>query len=247
MTPDLVILVPTRGRPQNLRALWESFTETCRAATALVACVDDDDPRLPEYQAVAAEAHGQEQRDLSRRYEDLPPRQQLWLVTGPRLRLGGTLDAVAQVVAPSSPRIGFMGDDHRPRTLGWDTRYIEALNRLGTGLIYGNDLIQGPNLPTQVAMTSDIVLATGHMVPPGIVHLWIDNAWLELGRALDAITYLPDVVIEHMHPIAGRAEWDQGYVEANTDERSDSDRAVFEAWRANELDHWVQQIKEYQR
>ncbi|MEU6234408.1 hypothetical protein [Kitasatospora sp. NPDC047058] len=239
MKPDLVVLVPTRGRPQNLRDLWESLTQTCGAATVLVACVDEDDPRLPEYQAVVAEVRGA---------ADLPTRrQQLWLVTGPRLRLGGTLNAVAPVVAPSCPRIAFMGDDHRPRTLGWDQRYIDELDRLGTGLVYGNDLIQGPSLPTQVAMTSDIIRATGHMVPPGLVHLWCDNAWLELGRALDAITYLPEVVIEHMHPIAGRAEWDEGYAECNTDARSDADRAVFEQWRDQDLDRWVQQIKENQR
>jgi hypothetical protein len=113
--------------------------------------------------------------------------------------------------------------------------------------VYGNDLIQGEALPTQVAMTSDIILATGHMVPAGALHLWLDNAWLALGRALDAITYLPDVIVEHLHPIAGRAQWDAGYAEANTDARSDADRAVFERWREHELPTWVRQIKEYER
>jgi hypothetical protein len=140
-----------------------------------------------------------------------------------------------------------MGDDHRPRTRGWDTAYMQELGRLGTGLVYGNDLIQGQALPTQVAMTSDIVLATGHMVPPGIVHLWIDNAWLAIGNALGAITYLPDVVVEHQHPIAGKAAWDAGYAECNTDALMDADRAVFEQWQAETLPDWVRQIKEYRR
>ena len=228
----LTILVPTRGRPDNLARLWQGFLDTCVEPTRLIALVDNDDPQLVGYQALADRLEGE---------------PFFRMVSGPRLRLGPTLNVAAPIWALRSDAIGFMGDDHLPRTVGWDGRYLAALERLGSGLVYGNDRIQGAALPTQVAMTSDIVLATGAMVPPGAVHLWLDNAWLALGQALDAITYLPDVVVEHMHPIAGRAEWDAGYAEANTDERSDADRAVFEAWQRDDLPRWVQQIKEYGR
>ncbi|WUH94547.1 hypothetical protein OG900_33325 [Streptomyces sp. NBC_00433] len=252
----LTVLVPTRGRPDNLAALWQVFTETCVGDTMLLACADEDDPQLPVYRKVYEAAERKrlddevEDVDLltarpSRRFLKRGPR--LGLVVGPRLRLGGTLNAVAPVFARQSEFLAFMGDDHRPRTYAWDAAYREALAALGTGLVYGNDLIQGANLPTQVAMTSDIVLATGHMVPPGAVHLFLDNAWLALGRALDAITYLPDVVVEHVHPIAGKAAWDAGYAECNTDALMDADRQVFERWQAETLPTWVRQIKEYRR
>jgi hypothetical protein len=229
---QLAILVPTRGRPNNLARLQHAFTETCEAATRLVALVDDDDPELPAYQALADQLRGEPFFRLE---------------IGPRLRLGPTLNVAGPKWAARSSVVGFMGDDHVPRTAGWDTHYAAELVQLGTGLVYGNDLIQGEALPTQVAMTSDIVLATGCMVPPGAVHLWLDNAWLALGRALGAITYLPDVVVEHVHPIAGRAQWDAGYAECNTDALMDADRAVFEAWQQNDLPRWVQQIREYER
>jgi hypothetical protein len=229
---SLTILVPTRGRPANLARLWQAFLDTCEYETRLVALVDNDDPELPAYQALAEQHH-----------DHLMFRMEI----GPRLRLGPTLNAAAPKWASRSDAVGFMGDDHLPRTAGWDGRYLEELQRLSTGLVYGNDLIQGQALPTQVAMTSDIILATGHMVPQGLVHLWIDNAWLALGQALNAIAYLPNVVVEHLHPIAGRAAWDAGYAEANADERSDADRAVFEQWRDAGLSSWVQQIKEYER
>ncbi|MEV6504774.1 hypothetical protein AB0M61_01465 [Streptomyces sp. NPDC051642] len=235
---NLTVLVPTRGRPQNLARLWQAFTATCQADTRLLACVDDDDPELPAYEAVHQAAYS----DGSASADD--PR--FLLRVGPRIRLGPTLNAAALPVAEFADAIGFLGDDHLPRTVGWDGRYLEELERLGTGLVYGNDLIQGAALPTQVAMTSDIILATGHMVPPGMIHLWLDNAWLALGQALDAITYLPDVTVEHLHPIAGRAQWDAGYQECNTDALSSADRAVFEAWQQNELPGWVQQIREYE-
>jgi hypothetical protein len=228
----LTILVPTRGRPQNLTRLWQAFLDTCECETRLVAIVDRDDPELRAYQAI---------------YRQLEDEPMFRMGIGPRLRLGPTLNVAAPKWAARSDAVGFMGDDHLPRTAGWDGRYLDELKRLGTGLVYGNDRIQQAALPTQVAMTSDIILATGHMVPAGALHLWLDNAWLALGRALDAITYLPDVIVEHLHPIAGRAQWDAGYAEANTDARSDADRAVFERWREHELPTWVRQIKEYER
>lgn len=231
MTP-LTMLVPTRGRPANLARLWQAFVGTCEYETHLVALVDTDDPELSAYQDLAGQL-----------------RDELYfcLEIGPRIRLGPTLNQAGPKWATRSEAVGFMGDDHLPRTIGWDARYLEELEALGTGLVYGNDLVQREALPTQIAMTSDVILATGHMVPTGAVHLWLDNAWLALGRALDAISYLPDVIVEHLHPIAGRASWDAGYAECNTDALMDADRRVFEAWRKHELPRWVQQIKEYER
>lgn len=132
--------------------------------------------------------------------------------------------------------VGFMGDDHVPRTPGWATRYVEALRELGTGIVYGNDLIQAQRLPTQWAMTMDIVLALGRMVPAPVDHLFCDNAVYDLGKAAGCLRYLPDVVIEHRHPMVGRAPWDDGYRAVNDPARFAADKAVYEQWRAVRLD-----------
>lgn len=102
-----------------------------------------------------------------------------------------------------SYQIGFAGDDHAPRTPGWTERIRTELNQLGTGIVYGNDLFQGPNLPTAVFMTADIVGALGYMAPPCLRHMFADNYWKDLGDGVRRIRYLPDVVIEHLHPHAG--------------------------------------------
>ena len=93
--------------------------------------------------------------------------------------------------------------------------------------MYGNDLLQGENLPTQVAMTSDIVRALGYMCPPTLTHLFVDNFWLSLGRTADCIRYLPDVVVEHMHPAAGKAEWTPGHMRVNTHAMKNRDEDAF--------------------
>jgi hypothetical protein len=48
MMRDMLVIVPTRGRPAAATRLIEAFAAT-GATTDLVFCVDNDDPHLPEY------------------------------------------------------------------------------------------------------------------------------------------------------------------------------------------------------
>lgn len=211
--PDLLVIVPSRGRPHNIADLWVSWSETTHRSAELLVAVDDDDPTLPEYERVCS-LIGVE------------------LVVGPRLRLTGTLNKVAVERALQHRALAFMGDDHRPRTIGWDKHLMDALDQLGTGIVYGNDLIQGEKMATAVAMTSDIVTTLGYMAPPQMVHLCLDLVWVEWGRAIDRLAYLPDVVIEHMHPHVGKAAFDAGYEEANSLARADADHAAYQTYRS---------------
>ncbi|TMS00170.1 hypothetical protein [Nonomuraea basaltis] len=209
---DLLVIVPSRGRPHNIADLYVAWSETAHRDAGLLVAVDDDDPALPEYQRVCS-LIGVE------------------LEVGPRLRLTGTLNKVATERAPHHKAIAFMGDDHRPRTIGWDTQLLAELNRLGTGIVYGNDLLQGEKMATAVAITSDIVAALGYMAPPSMVHLCLDLVWVEWGRSIARLTYLPGTVIEHMHPAAGKAANDAGYEEANSPHQTAADHAAYHAYR----------------
>src|SRR5690606_31550877 len=84
-------------------------------------------------------------------------------------------------------------------------------------------------------MTSNIVTALGYMAPPDLVHLFLDNAWLDWGRGAECLTYLPGTVIEHMHPAAGKAANDAGYLEANSQTRFTADRDAYEQYTATQL------------
>ena len=224
MTADLLMIVPSRGRPENITALWESWRATTTGNTQLLVAADDDDPTLPGYRQVC-DGWGIE------------------LAVGPRLRMCPTLNKVAVERAPHHFALGFMGDDHRPRTVGWDQQYVETLRELGTGFVYGDDLLAGERLPTQVAITSDIVQALGAMVPAPVRHLWADNQWLDLGRAIDRIRYLPNVIAEHLHPIAGKAASDAGYEEVNHPDAAEADRLVYADWYANQMPADVEKLQ----
>jgi hypothetical protein len=56
----------------------------------------------------------------------------------------------------------------------------------------------------------------------------VDDALLAIGTMLGRLTYIPEVVIEHVHPGAGKAETDAGYERA--DASTEADRAAFRAW-----------------
>jgi hypothetical protein len=126
----------------------------------------------------------------------------------------------------ATTHVGFMGDDHRVRTKGWDAQLAEAAG--WWGIAYGDDLIQGAELPTSVVMSADIVRVLGHMVPPVLGHLFVDDYWKALGQGIGALTYVPDVVVEHMHPSAGKAELDASYERTNHPDQYERDG---DAWR----------------
>lgn len=124
--------------------------------------------------------------------------------------------------------IGFIGDDHRFRTKGWDSAFSRFLNE-HPGIAYCDDLLQGPDLPTMWFVSRRIVDRFG-MGLGGLKHLWIDNYWRVLGESADCLYYFPNIVIEHMHPLAGKAEWDDDYLRVNSDKMINEDHAVYMEW-----------------
>lgn len=224
--PDLVVVVPSRGRPERCAELVQACVKTCTASTVLLVALDTDDPRAPEYAAPAGST-------VFFHYGE------------PGGHVGAINQAAARALADFQPfAIAKLDDDHRPRTVGWDARYLDALRDLGTGIVYGNDLLQGARLPTAPAMTADIVRALGHVAPPVLRHLYCDDYWRDLGQAAACLRYLPDVVVEHMHPAAGKAAWDDGYARANASERYEQDGAAYEAYKATRLPADVAKVRD---
>lgn len=189
---ELLVIVPTRSRPQVVTDLRNAFYDNSAGAASLLLAVDDDDPALSEYLSIA-ELYG------------------IQIRVGKRLRLGGTLNEVALEYADKYPYLGFMGDDHRPRTFGWDSHYVQVLK--SKLFVYGDDLLQGEGLPTQVAMRSSVVTTLGYMCPPGLIHMFLDDAWKAWGYGAESIQYLPEVVVEHLHPSNGKGVTDRQYEE----------------------------------
>jgi hypothetical protein len=223
---DMLVIVPSRGRPSNIARLYRAWDDTDADADLWV-CVDIDDPQLAGYREVNRGQHG------------------VLMIDRPHGSIVPILNQAAKMAVDAGYRqIGFCGDDHRPVTVGWDKALAAALDELGTGIAYGNDLMQGERIPTAVFMTADIPAALGYMCPPCFTHLYLDDCWRAWADGIDRRRYLPDVIIEHLHPQAGgKAEWDDGYRRCNGGDMWERDTAAWHLYRSGELHHDLCKLK----
>lgn len=217
--PDLIIFVPTRARPNALVSFWGEFERTKTENSEVIFILDEDDPELHRYKA---ENNGRA------KYVVAPPTARG--MVGALNWAFRTLDSRDEL----GFAVGFMGDDHRPRTFGWDARYLASLRTQRTGFVYGNDLFQGERMPTQVAMSTDIPRSLGWMCPPQFEHLCVDVIWKDLGDGINRIEYLPDVIVEHMHPLAGKSREDKAYRQVNNILIARRDNARYQEWHSSE-------------
>jgi hypothetical protein len=211
---NMLVICPSRGRPGNIAALLACWTETTGAAD-LIVCVDDDDPSVAEYRhQFPASGEG--------------------VLVGPRRSLCGWINHVSVALCDVYDIIGMIGDDVRPRTYGWDAKVEQAMRRYG--IVYGNDLHQRHALPTHPFLDAELIRRLGWMAPPTIEHLYIDNYWKMLGERLGTLTYLPDVILEHMHPHTGKADMDDGYRRVNSRAAYHRDRAAYQDYLVNDFE-----------
>ena len=107
---ELAVIVPTRGRVEACRELAATFDDTCGEDTQLVLAVDRDDPEFHAYVALG-------ELDGVTVYinDDLGS-------------MNRALNAACRRFMKEFRFVGFMGDDHRPRTDRWDQWLLDALN-----------------------------------------------------------------------------------------------------------------------
>ena len=210
---DLLVIVPSRGRPQNIARMLDSVHATSRAKTHLHVAVDEDDETLPQYRAVMDKAGAE--GDV--------------LETGPRKGLCAWTNEVAVRRAGEYPVLASLGDDMVPRTPGWDRALIRGIERMGgTGLTYPWDG-RREDIPEAVVMSSDIVQALGWMCLPDLDHWYCDVVWADLGRGAGCLRFLRAIAVDHFHPRTGKASVDDTYSEASP--KLDADRDAYYAWR----------------
>jgi hypothetical protein len=212
--PDLWVLVPSRGRPASVERLVRACALTCTADTRLHFAFDEDDPRLKE--SIAATGGHRH-------------------IIGPRTGLAaGTNDLAARHLKPGDAlALASIGDDMLPVTHGWDSALLEALPP-GGGFCYPNDRRRA-DIPEAVVISQRLVAALGWMAHPSMHHWFIDNVWADLGRAAGCLAYLPEVVVEHLHPTVrpDAARPDQTYDDAAG--WFHRDLAAYQRWRLTGL------------
>lgn len=187
------ILVPSRGRPQNVHRLWQSLMDTTEGEWELLLRLDDDD----------------EQRGG---YDGYMPSPHVTSITAPRVIMSQLWNDLVPYALGDI--LMMCGDDVTFNSLGWDKAVREAFPEDKIGLVHGNDL--APNsakIASHPFVTRDWVEALGYLTPPYFSSDYADLWLTEVADALGRRVYLPEVIIEHHHPAFRKAEWDQTHQE----------------------------------
>lgn len=227
MSKDLLVIVPSRGRPHKAKELIQAWRDTHSYSAHLLFVLDDDDPTLDEYLELEDQASG------------------IFMDMRPRMRLVGSLNAAAVDNAPGYKYLAFWGDDVRPRTVDWDVPTCEALRQSGpASFVFWDDLFPGNRgrLPCNCAMTSDVATALGYMAPPALIHMHADSSWKTWGEALSRLMYLPDVVVEHLHYAIGKSEIDDTYRQSEA--TYGPDQIAWEHYLRTDLQSDLQKLRE---
>ena len=78
--------------------------------------------------------------------------------------------------------------------------------------------------------------ALGFMAPPQLIHMFMDNFWKDAGNKLGSLFYFSNVIIEHMHAYAGKAELDEMYLSVNNAEVAGADGIAYGQYVQNQFE-----------
>lgn len=132
--------------------------------------------------------------------------------------------------------VGWIADDNRFSTRGWDERVLAALEK--SPIVFCNDVVSPGAKPSHVFMDARIPMALGWFLLPGIHSTFFDDAWETLGTGLSGgdplfpdgksgvkapgaglgIAYLADIRINHLYIEKDNSAWFQ------------KDMGVYRAW-----------------
>ena len=210
---DLLVMVPTRGRPDWCARLLESFRDTSTCADIVFVLDPDNEDEYADVEWGDA-MHG---------------------VLAPRGTLQDKLNQTASAYAGAYRVLMWCGDDHVFKTQGWDKLMLGVLEDMGGhGWVYP-DTKRRADVPEIWMCSSDLVEALGWFFNPQLSHFCGDNSVGELGKRAGLIRWCPQAVIEHLHySVTPETERDKVYSESEA-AFGESDLAAFQAWRASQL------------
>ncbi len=196
--PLVSLLLPTRGRPEQAKRLFESIAKTVSRPdrVEVVLYVDDDD----------VQSHALDSDDIA-----------VKRIIGPSQSMGRYNGACLE--ASAGRIIALANDDMIIRTPGWDER-LEAVDAEfpdGIYLAYGNDLNKKRGLSTFPILSRRTCDLLVEPYPAEYRGAFIDVHIFDIFQRLhhagyDRTRYLEDVVFEHMHFRIGKSEPDETYL-----------------------------------
>lgn len=233
--PWLSILLPTRGRPAQASRLLTSLLTTASdpGGVEILLYIDADDP-----QSLGI---------------GLPGLRVVRHCGPPGVGLGVMTNVLYQ--ASRAPCILLCGDDHVFRSPGWDETVRAEFARFpdDVALVYGDDLFQGEQICTAPFLSRTACELMGGPCPAVYKSSYIDTHLLSVFAHLEHLghkrrLYLPGLVIEHLHHLAGKAELDDTYRNRPlSGEESQDLFLALEPMRARQVKALARHIRDFAR
>lgn len=223
MKKPILIVLASRGRPEKIEEFYESWRKTTDGYSEVLTCLDDNDPLLSKY-----EKHRDILIDVSNN--------------------SSTCDKYNRVFKKyGNYKYYYMvGDDHRIRTSNWEKIFMDKVESSGgKGVCYGNDLMYGEKLSTAAFVSGNMLRAIGYLAIPGLIHMFVDRFWMELGKAYGKLFYFPDVVVEHMHFSVGKSPVDSVYLSVNNKRVYEHDEKIFLMWEKEQKKKDIEKIETF--
>lgn len=135
------------------------------------------------------------------------PENWVMLVAPKRGEVGGRMEDYFKTLG-SADFYSIVNDDVVPLTPGWD---VALARKAGLwNVVYPDDTLNGERMATQFVVGGELVRAVGSF-SLGFIHTMVDRAWMDIGRAVDRLIYVPEIKLRHDHWSAGRSARDKTY------------------------------------
>jgi len=189
------IIAPTRKRPQNVIRFVDSIINTVsnvQNVELLVYIDDDDEESIPALQYAAE-------------------RLNVNAVQGNKL-IGSQMYNELGKLAQGD--IFFFGaDDIVFKTPQWDVIVEQEFAKYEDRIlfVYGEDGFQRGRIGTHGFIHRYWVELVGYVLPPKLASAYTDEWITDLAERIGRKCYMPNLIIEHIHPAVGKAPQDETY------------------------------------
>lgn len=206
---DVVVIVPMLGRATQVQPLVESLHASTDRARPLFMCTHGDDDVITEV-----------------REQGLPH-----LVMPPRERGDYAAKINAGVALSDEPLILTGAIDIRFRA-GWleacESHLSQRVRVVGTNDLANERTATGHSTHSLVArdyVARGLIDGRPGLLCEDYIHEYVDDELVGTARLRGAYAHAPEAIVEHLHPMAGKAEWDDTYLRMR--QRMHADRALF--------------------
>ena len=191
----ITILLPTKKRPNNVIRFVDNVLATAENPSDIEICYyldDDDSLSLPGVQYSAERINTQ-------------------AIQG-NLKIGSQIYNELYRIA-SGEIFLLAADDIIFNTPKWDALVVDAFNKQEDKImyVYGEDGFQHGRIGTHGFIHNNWIEILGYVLPTKLSFAYADEWITELAQRVKRNVFLPDLLIEHLHPCCNKAPSDETY------------------------------------